>query len=302
LIENRHLRMALLAAAAECPGLTLIAPDEVVGAAPGERETLVALKSGLRLGAPVCLAAEGRASPLREAAGIKLIKWDYRQDGVVTTVEHERPHQGIAQEFFLPGGPFAILPMVGNRSSLVWTERRETARALLALGEAAFTQELQARFGDYLGAARPVGPRWSYPLGLQMARSYIAPRLALVGDAAHGIHPIAGQGLNLGLRDVAALAEVLIEARRRGADIGNESVLARYQRWRRFDNLTLALAMDALNRLFANDFGPLRLARDVGLSIVSRIAPARAMFMRHAGGAVGLTDESLPRLLRGEAI
>jgi 2-octaprenyl-6-methoxyphenol hydroxylase len=302
LIENRHIRLALLAAVQACPGLELIAPEKVVGATPGIAATSVCLASGAELAAPLCLAAEGRHSPLREAAGIKLLKWDYAQAGLVTTVEHERPHNGIAQEFFLPAGPFAILPMVGSRSSLVWTEGSETARALLALGDAPFTEELGRRFGDYLGAVRPVGPRWSYPLGLQIARDYIAPRLALVGDAAHAIHPIAGQGLNLGLRDVAALAEIVIEAKRLGLDLGSPEVLRRYQRWRRFDNLALALATDALNRLFANDVAPLRFVRDLGLSLVSRIPPARAIFMRHAGGALSLTPESLPKLLRGEAI
>lgn len=302
LIENRHIRMALLGAAAEAPGLEFIAPDEVLGAELQGGEMLVRLRRGPPLRAKLVLAAEGRASPLRAAAGIKLVKWDYPQAGVVTTVEHERPHGGIAQEYFLPPGPFAILPMVGNRSSLVWTETRERAKALMALPDAAFAAELAERFGDYLGATKPLGPRWSYPLSLQIAARYVAPRLALVGDAAHGIHPIAGQGLNLGLRDVAAIAEVLVEAKRLGLDIGSPGVLARYERWRRFDNIALALATDALNRLFANDFAPLRLARDLGLSIVNRIAPARRAFMRHAGGNFGLTAESLPRLLRGEAI
>lgn len=302
LIENRHLRLALLAAARETAFLELVAPSQVTSATPESAFTIVQLKNGERLRAPLCLAAEGRASPLREASGIKVVNWDYRQSGIVTTVEHERPHEGIAQEFFLPAGPFAILPMVGNRSSLVWTEKRETAKALLSLPDEAFADELAARFGSYLGKAKPIGPRWSYPLALQLARTYVAPRLALAGDAAHAIHPIAGQGLNLGLRDVAVLAEVLIEARRLGLDIGSAAVLARYERWRRFDNVVLALATDALNRLFANDLAPVRAARDLGLSIVSRIPTARSVFMRHAGGAFSLSAESLPRLLRGQAI
>lgn len=302
LIENRHIRMALLGTIAETPGLDFIAPNEVLGAAQTGGEMQIVLRKGEPLTAKLCLAAEGRASPMRTGAGIKLVKWDYPQAGVVTTVEHERPHEGIAQEFFLPAGPFAILPMVGSRSSLVWTETRERAQALIALEEEAFAAELAERFGDYLGTTKPVGPRWSYPLSLQIAARYVAPRLALVGDAAHAIHPIAGQGLNLGLRDVAALAQVLVEAKRLGLDIGSPGVLARYERWRRFDNIALALATDALNRLFANDLGPVRLARDIGLSVVNRIAPARRAFMRHAGGNFGLTGESLPRLLRGEAI
>jgi 2-octaprenyl-6-methoxyphenol hydroxylase len=302
LIENRHIRAAFLAAVAECDGLELLAPEEVTDARPESAEIVVSLRNGEKLSARVCLAAEGRASPLRDRAGIKLVKWEYGQAGIVTTVEHERPHGGIAQEFFLAPGPFAILPMVGNRSSLVWTEKRDTARALLALNDTEFADELARRFGDYLGAASPAGPRWCYPLALQIAVSYVAPRVALVGDAAHAIHPIAGQGLNLGLRDVAALAEILIEARRLGLDIGGAGVLTRYQKWRRFDNLALALTMDALNRLFTNELPPVRLARALGLSIVNRIAPARRAFMRHAGGVFGLTAESLPRLLRGETI
>ena len=202
----------------------------------------------------------------------------------------------------MPAGPFAILPMVGKRSSLVWTERTSAARAIMALDEQSFAEQLTARFGSQLGAARPVGPRWSYPLSLQMARTYIGPRLALVGDAAHAIHPIAGQGFNLGLRDVAALAEILIDAQRLGLDLGAEAVLRRYQQWRRFDNALLAFGTDALNHLFANDIGPLRAARDLGLGAVSKIGFLRRIFMRHAGGALALSRESLPRLLRGDAV
>jgi 2-octaprenyl-6-methoxyphenol hydroxylase len=186
----------------------------------------------------------------------------------------------------------------GNRSSLVWTERAALAQAFLALDEASFDDEVAARFGPYLGATKVVGSRWSYPLRLQLALDYVKPRFALAGDAAHVIHPIAGQGLNLGLRDVAALAEVLIDAARQGEDIGAEDVLLRYQRWRRFDNVMLAAATDVLNRLFSNDVGPLRLARDFGLSLVGALGPARRFFMRQAGGAVG----ELPRLLRGEPL
>ena len=204
----------------------------------------------------------------------------------------------MAQEYFLPGGPFAILPMVGNRASLVWTESHEAAKTILAMDDADFANEMRARFGDYLGECAPVGPRWSYPLSLQLARDYVKPRLALVGDAAHAIHPIAGQGLNLGWRDVAAAAEVVIEAARLGQDIGALDVLERYQQWRRFDNVTLSLLMDGMNRLFSNDIAPLRLVRDMGLGLVNLMGPARRLFMRHAGGSVG----DLPRLLRGEAI
>lgn len=297
LIENRHLRIALQQAVNDEPGVTMVAPNAVTHIEYGAG-VVATLKDGAQVKARLAFAADGRNSPTRQAAGLKTIGWDYGQTGIVTTVEHERDHEGVAQEYFLPGGPFAILPMVGKRASLVWTERHEDARALLALDEVAFADEMRARFGDYLGDCKPVGPVWSYPLSLQLARDYVKPRLALVGDAAHAIHPIAGQGLNLGWRDVAAAAEVVIEAARLGQDIGALDVLERYQQWRRFDNVSLSLLMDAMNRLFSNDIAPLRLARDMGLGLVNLMGPARRLFMRHAGGSVG----DLPRLLRGEAI
>ena len=297
LIENRHMRIALQKAVAGQPLIRLIAPQSVKRVEYGA-QAVATLGNGETVSARLCFAADGRGSPTRDAAGIRTVGWDYGQTGIVCTVEHELPHEGVAQEYFLPGGPFAILPMVGNRSSLVWTEKTADAKAILSLGDAAFAEEMRARFGDYLGACAPVGPRWSYPLTLQLARDYVRPRLALIGDAAHGIHPIAGQGLNLGLRDVAAAAEVVVDAARLGLDIGALDVLERYQRWRRFDNVALSLLMDGLNRLFSNDVGPVRLARDLGLGIVNRIGPARRFFMRHAGGVVG----DLPRLLRGEAV
>ena len=297
LIENRHMRIALQKAVAAEPTIRLVAPQSVTRIDYGAQVTAT-LGDGGTVTARLCFAADGRNSPSRAAAGIRTIGWDYGQTGIVCTVEHELPHEGVAQEYFLPGGPFAILPMVGNRSSLVWTEKTADAKAILALDDAAFAAEMRARFGDYLGDCTPVGPRWSYPLTLQLARDYVRPRLALIGDAAHGIHPIAGQGLNLGLRDVAAAAEVVVDAARLGLDIGALDVLERYQRWRRFDNVALSLLMDGLNRLFSNDIGPVRLARDLGLGVVSRIGPARRFFMRHAGGVVG----DLPRLLKGEAV
>lgn len=297
LIENRHMRIALQKAVADQKLIRLIAPQGVKRVDYGA-QAVATLGNGETVSARLCFAADGRGSPTREAAGIKTVGWDYGQTGIVCTVEHEVPHEGVAQEYFLPGGPFAILPMVGNRSSLVWTEKTADAKAILALSDEAFADEMRARFGDYLGACAPVGPRWSYPLTLQLARDYVRPRLALIGDAAHGIHPIAGQGLNLGLRDVAAAAEVVVDAARLGLDIGSLDVLERYQRWRRFDNVALSLLMDGLNRLFSNDIGPVRLARDLGLGIVQQIGPARRFFMRHAGGVVG----DLPRLLRGEAV
>lgn len=297
LIENRHIRIALQKAAEEQPLIRLIAPQSVTRVDYGA-QAVATLGNGERVSARLCFAADGRGSPTRQAAGIKTVGWDYGQMGIVSTVEHELPHEGVAQEYFLPGGPFAILPMVGNRSSLVWTEKTADAKAILSLDNDAFAEEMRARFGDYLGECRPVGPRWSYPLTLQLARDYVRPRLALVGDAAHGIHPIAGQGLNLGLRDVAAAAEVVVDAARLGLDIGALDVLERYQSWRRFDNVALSLVTDGLNRLFSNDIAPIRLARDLGLGAVAQMGPLRRFFMRHAAGMVG----DLPRLLRGEAV
>lgn len=297
LIENRHIRIALQKAIEAEPRIRLIAPLAVKQVTYGAK-AVATLADGSTVCAALCLAADGRGSPTRDAAGIKTIGWSYNQTGIVTTVEHELPHVGIAQEYFLPGGPFAILPMTGNRASLVWTERTADAKALMALDGPRFAEEMRVRFGDYLGQCEPVGPRWSYPLTLQLARDYVRPRLALVGDAAHGIHPIAGQGLNLGLRDAAAAAEVVVDAARLGLDIGSLTVLETYQRWRRFDNVALSLMMDGMNRLFSNDIGPLRFARDLGLGVVNQIGPMRRLFMRHAGGVVG----DLPRLLRGEAI
>ncbi len=310
IVENRVVRAALHARASALPGLRLITPARLAkaergaGAAPAE----AVLGDGRCLRAGLVVAAEGRGSPLRAAAGIPVTTWDYPQSGIVCTVAHEAPHHGVAHEHFLPAGPFALLPMTDgpmtntgggtHRSSLVWTERRALVPAMLALDDEAFGAELQRRFGDSLGALRPAGRRWSYPLSLMHAERYVAHRLALVGDAAHVIHPIAGQGLNLGLRDVAALAETVVEARRLGLDPGDAAVLARYQQWRRFDNTVLMIATDGLNRLFSNDSAPLRLARDVGLAAVNRLPPLKRFFMRHAMGLVG----DLPRLIRGQAL
>jgi 2-octaprenyl-6-methoxyphenol hydroxylase len=256
------------------------------------------LDGGERLRARLVAAADGANSPLRRAAGIPAVKWRYRQIGIVTTVAHEQPHRGVAVEHFLPSGPFAILPMTGNRSSIVWTEQADLAPRLLALSDAAFAAELRARFGEFLGHVKPVGPRWAYPLALMQAERYVARRLALVGEAAHVIHPIAGQGLNIGIRDIAALAELVVDARRLGLDIGNAALLERYQRWRRADAVLLAAVTDGLNRLFSNTIPPVRLARDVGLAIVNRLPPLKRLLMRHAMGVLG----NRPRLVRGEPI
>jgi 2-octaprenyl-6-methoxyphenol hydroxylase len=295
--ENRHIRRALLHAIESRPHVTFMAGVAVEALAVHDASTILELSNGETIESPLAVAAEGRDSPLREAQGIRSIAWDYPQIGIVTTVAHEHPHRGVAYEHFLPAGPFAILPMTGNRSSLVWTEETNEARRLLGLDEPGFTAELRLRFGAHLGEVNPTGPRWAYPLKLHLARSYVQHRFALIGDAAHTIHPIAGQGFNLGLKDVAALAETVLDAARLGLDFGRGDVLERYERWRRFDSLALAAATDGLNRLMSNSIPPLRFVRDLGMGIVDAIPPLRQFFMRHAGGDVG----TLPRLLKGEA-
>lgn len=295
--ENRHIRAALYRSVDAASNLELIAPATVKSLAVEAGRAVALLADGEEIAASLVIAADGRESPLRGQMGAQIIGWSYPQTGIVATVEHDKPHNGVAYEHFLPSGPFAILPMTGNRSSLVWTERKELAPALLALDEEGFNAELARRFGSHLGKTRSAGPRWSYPLSFHLARDFVKPRFALAGDCAHGIHPIAGQGLNLGLKDAAALAEVLLDAARLGRDIGALDTLKRYERWRRFDSFALAASTDALNRLFSNDIAPLRHLRDLGLGIVDSIGPARRFFMRHAGGDIG----KLPRLMKGEA-
>ncbi len=299
IIENRHIRLALHAALAQsAPTVCTRAASRVIAAQADAYGVSVQLADGACVRGRLCVAADGRESILRQAAGIKSVAWNYGQSGIVATVQHARPHGGLAHEYFLPAGPFAILPMTGARSSLVWTEPTARAQALMALGQADFETELRARFGAQWGDIICEGPRWIYPLSFHHAREYVADRLVLVGDAAHTIHPIAGQGLNLGLRDVAALAEVLVDAQRLGLDIGASTVLERYQAWRRFDNVSLAAVTDILNRLFSNDAPLLRIARDIGLGLVGQIGPLRRLAMRHAAGDVG----DLPRLLSGEPL
>jgi len=298
MVENRMLRRALYRRLAELPAVTLLAPMRVARVQRDADGVVAELADGHLVRGRLCVAADGRDSPLRRDARIKSIAWRYRQSGIVCTVAHEKPHRGIAHERFLPAGPFAILPMTGNRSSLVWTEPTEHARMLTGLPADQFHAEMRRRFGDFLGATEVVGPRWSYPLAFHHAERYIDRRLALVGDAAHLMHPIAGQGLNAGLRDIAALAEAVVNADRLGLDIGGDDVLRRYQRWRHADNTMMLAVTDVLNRLFSNDIWPIKLARDVGLAAVNRLPPLRLLFMRHAMGTVG----HLPRLLRGEAL
>jgi len=295
--ENRHIRGALHAAIAAQKNITLIAPASVASLTVETGRVAARLSAGREFQAALAVAADGRESRLRDQMGIGVIGWSYPQTGIVATVHHAKPHQGVAYEHFLPSGPFAILPMTGDRSSLVWTEDKDKAPAMLALDDDAFNAEVAARFGAHLGDTEVVGGRWSYPLKFHLARDFVRPRFALAGDCAHGIHPIAGQGLNLGLKDAAALAETLLDAARLGRDIGTADVLKRYERWRRFDSFTLAASTDALNRLFSNDIAPLRQLRDLGLGIVDAIGPARRFFMRHAGGDIG----KLPKLMKGEA-
>ncbi|MFZ5668154.1 MAG: UbiH/UbiF/VisC/COQ6 family ubiquinone biosynthesis hydroxylase [Pseudomonadota bacterium] len=297
MLENRRIRAAL-AEAVTAAGIPVLAPERVTGVEVGPDRARVALAGGRTLTAPLAVGAEGRGSAVRRAAGVETVGWDYPQTGVVCTVRLERPHGGVAHEYFLPGGPFAILPLTDNRASLVWTERRDRAEALKTARPEVFHAHLTRRFGEFLGGVEVVGPVFAYPLSLALAESFCAPRLALLGDAAHGVHPIAGQGLNLGLKGAAALAEVLVEALRLGEDIGSEAVLERYAAWRRFDTMTLAAGMDAFVWLFSNDHPLVRLARGAGMAAVNRIGPARRFFMHEAGGAVG----DLPRLLRGEAL
>lgn len=302
IVENRAIRRALLDALATRPKLAHLAPANVVGFVVKPGGITLGLADSRAIEAALAVAADGRDSPLRLAAGIRLAAWDYPQTGIVCTILHELPHGDVAHEHFLPSGPFAVLPMTddehGHRSSIVWTERRERVPAILALDDDGFSAEIERRFGASLGRIRVIGGRWAYPLRLQHAERYVAPRLALVGDAAHAIHPIAGQGLNLGLRDVAALAEALVDAKRLGLDIGEGMPLERYERWRRVDNLLLAASTDLLNRLFSNDIGPLRLVRDLGLAAVNRAVPLKRFLMRHAMGLAG----DLPRLARGEPL
>jgi 2-octaprenyl-6-methoxyphenol hydroxylase len=297
MVENRRIRAAL-ADAVTAAGIEVRAPASVAAVEAGAARTVVTLADGRVLEAPVVVGAEGRGSLVRKAAGIDTVGWGYGQSGVVATVSLGRDHGNVAHEYFLPSGPFAILPLTERRASLVWTESTRRGEALRDASDAAFHAHLMRRFGDFLESVSVVGPRFVYPLSLQLAERLTGPRTALIGDAAHAVHPVAGQGLNMGLKDAAALAEVLVEAMRLGEDIGAETVLDRYARWRRFDNTALAAGFDGFVRLFSNDLPPVRLARGLGIAAVNRIAPLRRAFMQEAGGASG----DLPRLLRGEAV
>lgn len=296
MISNAVLQHALVDLA-RAAGVDLIAePVSAFTTGPGHIE--ISTTSGARARATLLVACDGARSRLRSMAGIQTVAWTYPQSALTFTLAHERPHEGRAEEHFLPGGPFAVLPLRGNQSSIVWTERTETAQHLAALPDMLFQEELEQRIGHALGVVRPLSKPQLYPLGFAMARSFIAERLALVGDAAHLIHPIAGQGLNMGLRDVAALAEAITDAARAGLDFGAVEVLERYQRWRRFDTLTMGIATDTLNRLFSNRSDVLRMVRDVGMGLVDRMPRLKEFFIRDAAGLTG----AVPKLMRGEAL
>jgi 2-octaprenyl-6-methoxyphenol hydroxylase len=296
MVENRYLIDALVARA-EAHGIDLRA-TAVTSYDANADGVDVRLADGSVINASLLVAADGARSKLRERAGIATHGWEYDQSGIVVTVGHERDHHGRAEEHFLPAGPFAILPLTGNRSSLVWTEKRAEAARITALGEAEFLAELEQRFGLHLGEIKVLDKPRSFPLGYFVARSFIAERLALIGDAAHVIHPIAGQGLNMGLKDVAALAEVVVDAARLGIDLGQSDVLESYQRWRRFDTMAMGVATNSLNLLFSNKSTLLRTVRDIGLGLVDRAPPLKEMFIRQAAGLSG----EVPRLLKGEAL
>lgn len=296
--ENRHSRLAMTEAIAARSDIAVFAPVKFTHWTRHAAATDLHLEDGRVLRGKLLVACDGKFSPVRRQAGTRTFGWDYGQKGIVATVEHDAPHNGVAYEYFMPAGPFAILPLTGNRASLVWTEKAGAADALKAMDRAGFEDALRARFGDFLGEVRESGPRWTYPLTLNVSERMYADGIAYCGDAARGIHPLAGQGFNLGIRDAAALAEIVAEQKRLGLDLGAAIALQRYAAWRRTDSMALVAATDVFNRLFSNDIAPLRLARGFGLAMVDRIPAARRFFMRHAGGEIG----DLPKLLRGESL
>ncbi|MDY0871575.1 UbiH/UbiF/VisC/COQ6 family ubiquinone biosynthesis hydroxylase [Dongia rigui] len=303
IIENRAVRVGLLKRLAEIAAVTHLPGTRVREIAFEGSFNVVTLDDGTLIRARLVIGADGRASAVRRMAGITTQELGYKHSAIVCTVTHDRPHDGVAHEHFLPVGPFAMLPMTDDaegrhRSSIVWTEDPRIIPMLLALSDDELGGEIERRFGPTLGRIRPVGPRFNYPLKMILASTYIREGLALAGDAAHGMHPIAGQGFNMGVRDVAALSEVLVDAWRGGADLGSLAVLEHYARWRRFDNLMMLVVTDGLTRLFSNDIGPIRLARDIGFFLFNKAKPLKRLAMRHAMGIVG----TLPRLVRGEKL
>lgn len=304
IIENGLLRAGMFRRLAALPSVTALASAAVSGIDLTADGASAVLEDGRRITGELLVGADGRGSFVRDAAGIDAVRWQYKQKAIACTMLHEEPHEGLAVEHFLPPGPFAVLPMTDDadgrhRSSIVWTDSADGAPAYAALSEDEFNAELQARVGDYLGAVRLAGKRFVYPLGVIHANRYIDRRMALVGDAAHAIHPIAGQGLNIGLRDVAALAEIVIDRARLGLDVGDAEALTTYQRRRRLDNVMMVAVTDVLDRLFSNDIRPVQLARDLGLAAVKRLPPLRRFFMRAAMGTAGV---DLPRAIRGDVL
>lgn len=297
MVEDRHLYTAFLDAMQG--RVSLVSDQKVIAQHITAQAAGITLDDGRSITARLIVGADGRGSGTAERAGIPRIGWDYGQTALVSAVRHDRPHNGIAHQYFMPAGPLAILPLAGgHHSQIVWSETSARATAIAGLNDADYLAGLRPRFGDFLGEISLSGPRYSYPLSLSLANDLVRPRLALVGDAAHGVHPIAGQGLNLGLRDVAALAEVIVLAHRRGEDIGALDVLERYARWRRFDNTAMALGIDGVNRLFSNDNPLLRGLRDLGMGLISATPALRRGFMRQAAGLSG----NLPKLLQGKPI
>jgi 2-octaprenyl-6-methoxyphenol hydroxylase len=303
MVENRHFRQACMTKIASDKNATFMAPCKIQQLSRAAGGVHAVLSNGSQVEAGLVVGADGRGSKIREIAEIKCTKRSYPQTAIVLTVDHVLSHNNVAHEHFLPAGPFAILPLRGergkkNRSSIVWTEKSELAQTILKLPQADFDKEFKCRFGEHLGDSTFVGPRGAYPLSFQYVETRISERLALIGDAAYGIHPIAGQGLNLGLRDVAALAEVLTDARRLGLDIGSVTLLEKYQKWRRFDSSVMLAMTDGLNRLFSNDIRPIKLVRDLGLAAINKLDPVKRVFMQHAMGSTG----NLPRLLKGQPL
>ncbi len=298
MVEDRHLRRAFLDAMTQEQRITQLSGKTVVSQKTDMAGVTLALDDGSTVSGQLVVGCDGRRSGTAARAGIKRSGWDYGQTALVCAIQHDLPHHGVAHQFFMPPGPLAILPLTDNRSSIVWSEHTETAQRINAMSETDYLQVLRPRFGDFLGDIRLQGDRFTYPLNLTIANSFISDHLALVGDAAHGMHPIAGQGLNAGLRDVGALAEVLTLAGRRGEDIASTLVLERYQEWRRFDTAALAMATDVFNRMFSNDNPILRMGRDIGMGLVGSLPGLRRSFVREAAGLTG----DLPKLLQGRAI
>ena len=299
MVENRRLRQVLLEAARDSARVRLLMPAsaaEIVRDSAGVR---VALEDGRAVTAPLLVGAEGRGSPTREAANIPMARWSYDHSAIVLTLEHERDHENAAYEIFYPSGPFAVLPLLpGTRSAIVWSVPAADSAAVIDLPDRAMAHEISKRMGGFLGEIRLAGQRWNYPLGFHHAATMTAERLALAGDSAHGIHPIAGQGLNLGLRDVAALAQVLVEGARLGLDLGDSQLLSRYERWRSLDTLTVAAATDGLTRLYGVPGRTASAIRRFGMGIVQRVGPLKSQLMAEARGESG----ELPLLLRGLAL